>query len=96
MKPNARLLVQPYARAVAGDPLRFAYDPATRTYTLTFRTRDNAEGLTQISVPRDTYPGGYRVDAQGGKASWDDHGQTVSVSTRGRAGATYKVTISPR
>lgn len=95
-KPNAQLLVQPYARAVAGDPLKFVYEPATRTYTLTFRTRDNAEGPTRITVPRDTYPGGYRVDIQGNKASWDDHGQTVTVSTQGRAGATYRVTISPR
>ncbi|MEJ8651664.1 hypothetical protein WKI65_27175 [Streptomyces sp. MS1.AVA.3] len=81
---------------VAGDPLKFAYDPATRTYTLTFRTRDNAEGPTRITVPRDAYPGGYRVDLQGNKASWGDHGQTVTVSTHGRAGATYRVTISPR
>ncbi|MGW8400928.1 hypothetical protein ACWGLP_30320 [Streptomyces lydicus] len=50
-KPNAQLLVQPYARAVAGEPLKFAYDPATRTYTLTFRTRDNAAGPTRITVP---------------------------------------------
>ncbi|MET7802355.1 2Fe-2S iron-sulfur cluster-binding protein, partial [Streptomyces decoyicus] len=42
------------------------------------------------------YPGGYRVDIQGNKASWDDHGQTVTVSTHGSAGATYRVTISPR
>ncbi|MFF8374276.1 hypothetical protein ACF05W_36530 [Streptomyces lydicus] len=82
------MLVQPYARAVAGDPLKFAYDPATRTYTLTFRIRDNAAGPTQITVPRDTYPGGYRVDIQGSKASWGDHGQSVTVSTHGGAGAT--------
>lgn len=95
-KPNAQLLVQPYAPAVAGDPLTFAYAPATRTYTLTFRTRDNAEGPTRITVPRDTYPDGYRVNIQGSKASWHDHGQTVTVRTHGRAGATYRVTISPK
>ncbi|QES47619.1 endoglycoceramidase [Streptomyces venezuelae] len=96
VKPNAQLLVQPYARAVAGDPLTYAYDPATRTYTLTFRTRHTADGPTQITVPRDTYPGGYRVDVRGGKAGWKERGQTVTVNTRGRAGATYQVTISPR
>ncbi|MYT20213.1 endoglycoceramidase, partial [Streptomyces sp. SID7760] len=78
------------------DPLAFAYDPATRTYTLTFRTRDNAEGPTEITVPADTYPGGYRVEVRGGKARWDGHAQTVTVSTHGRPGATYEVTISPR
>ncbi|KJY35150.1 MULTISPECIES: cellulase family glycosylhydrolase [Streptomyces] len=95
-KPSARLLVQPYARAVAGDPLGFAYDPAARTYTLTFRTRDNAGGPTQITVPGDTYPNGYRVTVRGGDARWDGHGQTVTVNTRGRAGTTYEVTIGPR
>ncbi|MEU9945387.1 hypothetical protein [Streptomyces lavendulae] len=49
-----------------------------------------------MTVPRDTYPGGYRVDVKGGRASWDDHGQTLTLNTRGRPGATYKVTISPR
>ncbi|MEV7523878.1 cellulase family glycosylhydrolase [Streptomyces sp. NPDC091371] len=96
VKPNARLLIQPYARAVAGDPLGFAYDPAARTYSLTFRTRDGAEGPTQITVPKDTYPNGYRVTVRGGNARWDGHGQTVTVNTRGRTGTTYKVTISPR
>ncbi|WP_329200646.1 MULTISPECIES: cellulase family glycosylhydrolase [unclassified Streptomyces] len=96
VKPNARLLVQPYARAVAGDPLGFAYDPATRTYTLTFRTRDNAAGPTEITVPKDTYPNGYRVTVQGRNAKWDGHGQTVTVSTHGRSGTTYRVTIGPR
>ncbi|MFI9064247.1 cellulase family glycosylhydrolase [Streptomyces sp. NPDC053429] len=96
VKPNARLLVQPYARAVAGDPLGFAYDPATRTYTLTFRTRDDAAGPTEITVPKDTYPNGYRVTVQGRNAKWDGNGQTVTVSTHGRSGTTYQVTISPR
>ncbi|MFE6848525.1 hypothetical protein [Streptomyces sp. NPDC057686] len=63
---------------------------------LTFRTRDNAQGPTQITVPGDTYPGGYRVDVAGSKAGWGNHGETVTVSTHGRAGATYKITISPK
>ncbi|MEU9175745.1 cellulase family glycosylhydrolase [Streptomyces sp. NPDC048550] len=96
VKPGARLLVQPYARAVAGDPLVFAYAPVTRTYTLTFRTRDDAVGATQIIVPKEAYPSGYRVDVRGDRASWDSHGQTVSVRTRAGAGARYEVTISPR
>ncbi|MFF4368353.1 cellulase family glycosylhydrolase [Streptomyces sp. NPDC001594] len=96
VKPAARLLVQPYAPAVAGDPLGFAYDPASRTYTLAFRTRDDTQGPTLITVPRDTYPAGYQVTVEGGRARWDGHGQTVSVDARGTAGTTYKVTVSPK
>ncbi|MFD2122975.1 hypothetical protein ACFSNO_31670 [Streptomyces cirratus] len=70
--------------------------PRATPYTLTFRTRDNAAGPTEITVPRDTYPNGYRVTLQGRDATWDGHGQTVTVSTHGRSGTTYQVTISPR
>ncbi|MGA4543575.1 cellulase family glycosylhydrolase [Uniformispora flossi] len=96
LKPNHDLLVQPYARATAGDPVSYGYDPATRTYTLTYTTRANADGPTEIAVPRDVYPRGYNVAVQGRNADWDRHGQTLTVTTRGRTGGTYTVTLTPR
>lgn len=96
LKPNHDLLVQPYARTVAGAPTSYAYDPATRTYTLTFTTRAGVTAPSEITVPRDVYPTGYRVKIEGRKADWHSHGQTVQVQTRGHAGETYTVTITPR
>ncbi|MDI2126637.1 cellulase family glycosylhydrolase [Yinghuangia seranimata] len=95
-RPNTDLLAQPYARAVAGNPLSTGYDPATHTFKLTYTTTESADGPTEITVPRVAYPGGFRVSVDGAKASWDDRGQTVRVSTHGRPGGTYTVTITPR
>ncbi|MEU9147302.1 hypothetical protein [Streptomyces sp. NPDC048349] len=80
-KPNARLLVQPSARAVAGDPLGLAYDPRHTHLHPHLPHPRPCRGPTQITVPEDTYPDGYRVTAQGGHARWDGHGQTVTVNT---------------
>ncbi|NUU25418.1 MAG: cellulase family glycosylhydrolase [Streptomycetaceae bacterium] len=96
LKPNLDLIVQPYARAVAGDPTAYSYDPVTRTYTLTYTTRPGTTAPTEITVPRDTYPDGYRVTVAGRGASWDARGQTVRISTRGRPGGSYTVTLTPR
>ncbi|MEU8135695.1 cellulase family glycosylhydrolase [Streptodolium elevatio] len=96
LKPNHDLLVQPYASAVAGNPTQYAYDPATRTYRITYTTRADTRGPTEITVPRDVYPNGYRVKIEGHKASWHAHGQTVEVSANGRPGTTYTVTVIPR
>ncbi|MGR6996983.1 hypothetical protein ACU686_00690 [Yinghuangia aomiensis] len=80
----------------AGDPVSYGYDPAARTYTLTYTTRANTDGPTEIAVPRDVYPDGYNVAVQGRNADWDRHGQTLTVATRGRTGGTYTVTLTPR
>ncbi|MET7302316.1 cellulase family glycosylhydrolase [Embleya sp. NPDC005575] len=94
-RANAELLSQPYASAIAGNPLTATYDPATRTYRLTFTTRRNADGPTEIAVPKDVYPHGYHVRIDGPKASWDDRGRTVKVTTHGRQGTAYTITITP-
>ncbi|MFI1577705.1 cellulase family glycosylhydrolase [Embleya sp. NPDC020630] len=94
MKPNNKLLTQPYARAVAGNPESYTYDIDTRTYTLTFTTRRGADAPTEITLPKDVYaePPTIRVTGPG-RARVDTHGTVarVDTSTAGR----YTVTVTP-
>lgn len=64
---KARVLVQPYAQAVAGTPTSTSYDPSTRVFHLTYRPRSSVTAPTIVFVPVnslwDVYPDGYCVSA---------------------------------
>jgi len=55
------VLVRPYPERVAGDPISYAFDAATQTFTLT-HSPDGSRKPTEISVPTRVYPSGYQVD----------------------------------
>ncbi|WP_406289638.1 cellulase family glycosylhydrolase [Embleya sp. NBC_00896] len=95
MKPNNTLLVQPYARAVAGNPETYRYDLDTRTYTLTFTTRRNADGPTEIVLPKSVYPKPPNIRVDGpARAHTEVRDNTLRLTTPkdGR----YTITITPR
>ena len=95
MKPNNNLLVQPYARAVAGNPEHFAHDPATGTYTLTWTTRPDTRGPTEIVLPRDLHPKTPHIRVQGPRGAHTTlRGDTLRVDTH-REGR-YTITVTPR
>src|SRR4051794_37822410 len=69
-----KLLSRPHPRAVAGTPTSFAFDPATRAFTLAYKTaRADGKGSfgpggeTEIAVPARQYPSGYAVSITGGR-----------------------------
>jgi len=68
------VLVRPYPERVAGDPVSYAFDAASRTFTLTYTPHGHA--TTEISVPDRVYPAGYQVDC-GGCASPSEAGLLV-------------------
>jgi endoglycosylceramidase len=49
--PVAELLVRPYPRAIAGAPVSWSVDRATRRFELVFRAKDGVTGATEIYVP---------------------------------------------
>ena len=58
-------LVRPYPERIAGDPIAYAFEPATSTFTFTY-TPDRASALpTELVVPARTYPAGYQVTCDG-------------------------------
>jgi endoglycosylceramidase len=69
------VLARPFPQAVAGTPQSFGFDPATRTFTLTYTTaRVDGKGKfgtsarTRIFLPTRQYPNGYTVTVTGGHA----------------------------
>ncbi|MGZ3473676.1 MAG: cellulase family glycosylhydrolase [Polyangiales bacterium] len=55
------VIVRPYPMRVAGDPIRYAFDAASRTFTTTWTNDPSIAKPTEISVPPRIYPSGYRV-----------------------------------
>ena len=63
--PLVDTLVRPYPERVAGDPISYAYDAATSTFTLTYTPDASVTAPTLVSVPARVYPNGYTVDCGG-------------------------------
>ncbi|MGZ3438584.1 MAG: cellulase family glycosylhydrolase [Polyangia bacterium] len=58
-------LVRPYPARVAGDPISYAFDAASSTFTLAYAP-DRAQALpTEIVVPPRRYPNGFTVECGG-------------------------------
>jgi endoglycosylceramidase len=55
-------VVRTYPQRIAGEPVSFGYDPATRVFTLTYSRVDGVTGPTEIFIPEARhYPSGFRV-----------------------------------
>jgi endoglycosylceramidase len=66
-------LVRPYPEALAGTPELLAYDPATRTFDLTWSTRSPSGRRagwwlpSVLHLPKLAYPDGYSVEVDGAR-----------------------------
>ena len=90
-QPLVDTLVRPYPERVAGDPIAYAFDAATSTFTMTYRPDASITAPTVLSVPTRVYPDGYVVDC----------GDCVSEKSTGtlritRAGSASPATITLR
>lgn len=84
------VLVRPYPRAIAGEPLSWSFDPAARRFELTYRAR---LGTTEVSVPARHYAGGYAVTIAGpGEVTSGPGAPVLTVRTTGAG--TILVTVS--
>ena len=94
--PNSDLIVRPYPRAVAGQPVSFSYDRTTRVFELVFDSKKGVTGPTEIYVPkRRHYPGGFVVESSDPAASFsytfDDATEILSVTVPSRGRHTIHV-----
>lgn len=80
--------VRPYARSIAGRPLKMKFKRETGAFRFVFEAK--GEGETEIFVPQIQYPNGFSVEVEGGTAKRDDRNQSVSI----RADAPGKVGVS--
>ncbi|MCG8312984.1 MAG: cellulase family glycosylhydrolase [Pseudomonadales bacterium] len=76
-------LVRPYARAIAGQPLGFGYDPETQHYWLSFIDKIGVTAETEIFIPKRHFPHGWQLHLaqpqQLHEARWDQERQILSI-----------------
>jgi endoglycosylceramidase len=72
-------LVRPYPERVAGDPIAYAFDPASSAFTFTYAPDPLIKGATEIVVPARVYRGGYEVDCGG--CRYEEAGDVLKIST---------------
>lgn len=69
--------VRPHARAIAGEPLRMAFDVKRRVFELVFRHDPEVRAPTEVFVPDLHYPKGYIVEVSDGMFEVDRESQTL-------------------
>ena len=89
--PKAAAVIRPYARAVAGDGVAFAFDAATRGFTLTYAPK---AGVTEISMPARLYPKGYTVTAKGACVDSSTPGRLLVQADTSATSVSVTVTAS--
>ncbi len=91
-QPTLDALARAYPQVVAGTPLAWRFDRATRRLTLRYRP---ARGVTEIAVPRRRYPRGYRVTVRGARVRSRPNAPTLRLVARPGA-REVRVTVAPR
>jgi hypothetical protein len=71
-------VVRPYARAVAGEPLRMAFDRKRRTFTFEFRHDPAICAPTEVFLPNYQYPDRCVVETSDGHYELDRDSQTLT------------------
>jgi hypothetical protein len=70
-------VVRPYARAVAGEPLRMQFERRRRVFDFAFRHDPAVAAATEIFVPALQYPQGYEVEVSDGTTERMPETQTL-------------------
>lgn len=86
--------VRPYPRAVAGEPLRMAFDLKRRVFQFEFRHDPQVTAPTEIFVPALQYPQGYRVEVSDGTFEQDRVRQRL-IYRHGREQRHHAITVRP-
>ena len=70
-------IVRPYARAVAGEPLRMTFDIQRKVFEFEFRHDTTIAAPTELFVPNYQYPRGYAIEVSDGSYEIDRERQVV-------------------
>jgi len=97
-RPNIGQIVQPWARAIAGAPTSFGYDPESHVLRIVFDDND-ATGTTDLYLAEDiAYPDGYVIttsDADGEWSSIYDAATGIASVTTPESDGTHAICVSP-
>jgi hypothetical protein len=72
-----RAAVRPYARKVAGKPLRMSFDIKRRVFAFEFQHDASVTASTELYIPHYQYPAGFHVTVSDGEYDIDEESQTL-------------------
>ena len=87
-------IVRPFPLRVAGDPVSYAFDEKSLSFTLTYLPTEAIGAPTLISVPKRVYPSGYKVSCTGCTHTAQAAG-VLSITTP-PTGTPATITVSPK
>lgn len=87
-------VVRPYARAVAGEPLRMSFDLKRRLFEFEFRHDPAVHAPSEFFVPAYQYPRGFVVEVSDGEFEADPASQTLLYHHSDRRD-THRLRIRP-
>lgn len=101
VEPTLHALVEPYPQVIAGTPSSWHFDPAARTFSLSYSTtragssrRLRKWSLTEIAAPALVYGGRYGVQVSGGAIASPPGASVLEIASCPGAGS-VSVTVSP-
>jgi hypothetical protein len=86
-------IVRPYARKIAGEPLRMSFELTTKTFELDFRHDPAITAPTEIFLPDYQYPQGYTVELSDGTYRIEGNLLLIEHTTQQD---THTVRVSPK
>ncbi|MFG3286239.1 cellulase family glycosylhydrolase [Streptomyces sp. NPDC048111] len=97
LRPTALLPVldRPQPRAVAGDPVAYAWDAESRTLTLSWRPKPGVRGDTEVYLPARSFPHGGLVTGSGVAGAWDSKSRTLHITSGADGAGGTSVRIRP-
>ncbi len=99
--PKAKVLDRPYPRMIAGTSPLFGHDPKTNTFSLEMEWNKNIKptltnDTTEIYLPGHTWPKGWKVNIEEGKADWHYKDKTRCLYVVPRSEGKIKITVTSR
>jgi len=87
-------VVRPYARKVAGEPLRMSFDVKRKVFDFEFRHDPAVVAPTEIFVPDYHYPHGYAVQVSDGRYEVAREAQTL-IYHHGDGQTVHRINVQP-
>ncbi len=99
--PKARVLDRPYPRLIAGTSPLFSFDPEKKVFTLEMKWNKDIEpqltnNTTEIYIPSHTWPNGWKVNIEEGKADWHYKDTTHCLYVIPREEGKIRITIQSK
>ncbi|KOU44965.1 cellulase family glycosylhydrolase [Streptomyces sp. WM6378] len=98
LKPTPLLPVldRPQPRAIAGDPVAYAWDEPSRTLSVSWRKGEGVRGDTEVYLPARFFPGGGVVTGDGVAGAWDPKSRILHVTSRSGDAGEVSVRVRPK